>query len=166
LVSSLPAVATSSAAGKAAQYASVGQAPAIVCGESPNPGPAAFGRIQAFAFNRSGPSGEYWTWIFELCATWPATAADPYDGPWNHRTANPILVIGNTHDPGTPYQGAVAMSRELARARLLTVNGYGHTALTSPAPCTIRYETRYLINKILPPRGTRCRGAQPFTETR
>jgi pimeloyl-ACP methyl ester carboxylesterase len=166
LVSSLSAVATSSAAGKAAQYDSVGQAAAIICGESPNPGPAAFGRIAAFAFDRSGPSGEYWTWQSELCATWPATAAAPYDGPWNHRTANPILVIGNTHDPGTPYQGAVAMSRELARARLLTVDGYGHTALQSPAPCTIRYETRYLIDKILPPRGTRCRGAQPFTETR
>jgi pimeloyl-ACP methyl ester carboxylesterase len=165
LVSSLSAVATSSATGKAAQYVSVGQPPAIVCGESPNPGPAAFGWIEAFAFDRSGPAGQYWTWPFELCATWPATAAAPYEGPWNHRTANPVLVIGNTHDPGTPYQSAVAMSQELARARLLTVDGYGHTALTSPARCTIRYETRYLIDKVLPPRGIRCRGEQPFTES-
>jgi pimeloyl-ACP methyl ester carboxylesterase len=102
----------------------------------------------------------------EPCATWPATAANPYDGPWNRQTANPVLVIGTTHDPATPYQGAVAMSRQLARARLLTVDGYGHTALASPNPCTVRYETRYLIAKILPPRAARCQGEQPFTENR
>lgn len=164
-VPGLSALATTSATGTAPPYVSVGQALGIVCGESPNPMPAAFRRIDTFAFHRSGSAGEYWTWPFEPCATWPARAADPYDGPWNHRTANPILVIGTTHDPGTPYQGAVAMSRQLARARLLTVDGFGHTALHSPAPCAIRYETRYLIDKILPPRGTRCRGEQPFTTT-
>jgi pimeloyl-ACP methyl ester carboxylesterase len=158
-----PAVATTSAT-PAAQYASLGQVFAVICGESPNPGPAAFPRSDTFAFDRSGPVGRYWTWAMEPCATWPATAASPYDGPWNRDTANPVLVIGNTHDPATSYQGAVAMSRQLARARLLTVDGYGHTTLGSPNPCTVRYETRYLIAKILPPRGARCVGEQPFTE--
>jgi pimeloyl-ACP methyl ester carboxylesterase len=158
----LPEDATS-ATGSTAQYASLGQTDGIVCGESPNPKPAALPRIDAFAVNRSGPVGAYWTWEVP-CATWPATAAAPYDGPWDHRTANPVLVIGTTHDPATPYQNAVAMSRQLARARLLTVDGYGHSALFSPSSCTGHYETRYLIDLILPAPGTRCRGEQPFTE--
>ena len=37
--------------------------------------------------------------------------------------ANRALVIGNTFDPSTPYQGSIAMANELARARLLTVDG-------------------------------------------
>ncbi len=79
----LPEVASTSATGSTAQYASLGQTDGIVCGESPNPKPAAYPRIDAFAVNRSGPVGAYWTWEVP-CATRPATAAAPYDGPRNH----------------------------------------------------------------------------------
>ena len=86
-----------------------------------------------------------------------------YTGPWNHRTARPVLVIGNTYDPATPYLGAVTMVRRLARARLLTVDGYGHTALTNPSACVERYMTRYFIHGSLPQKGARCRqNQQPF----
>jgi hypothetical protein len=96
---------------------------------------------------------------------WPPGAASPdrYAGPWNRPTAGPVLVLGNTGDPVTPYQDSVAMSRDLARARLLTINGYGHTELANPSTCAAGYETRYLINGTLPPPGTACRqNATPF----
>ena len=67
------------------------------------------------------------------------------------------MVIGITHDPATPYQNAVAMSELLARARLLTVDGYGHG--TFGQSCTFPYLTSYLIDQTLPPRGTRCLAA-------
>ena len=70
------------------------------------------------------------------------------------------MVIGITHDPATPYQNAVAMSKLLARARLLTVDGYGHG--TFGQSCTFPYLTSYLIDGTLPPRGARCLGVQPF----
>ena len=153
-----PAPAPGFSAG--ASYDSFGQFLGVVCGESPNPGPAAFPQIAARAFARSGPIAGGWTWLAEPCATWPATAAARYTGPWDRRTANPIMVIGITHDPATPYQNAVAMSELLARARLLTVDGYGHG--TFGQSCTFPYLTSYLIDQTLPPRGTRCRGVQPF----
>ena len=153
-----PAPARGSSTG--ANYDSFGQFLGVVCGESPNPGPAAFPRIAARAAARSGPMAGGWTWLAEPCATWPATAAARYTGPWDRRTANPIMVIGITHDPATPYQGAVAMSKLLARARLLTVDGYGHG--TFGQSCTFPYLTNYLIDETLPPRGTRCLGVQPF----
>ena len=141
-------------------YDSFGQFLGVVCGESPNPGPAAFPGIDALASARSGPIADGWTWLAAPCATWPVTATARYTGPWDRRTANPIMVIGVTHDPATPYRNAVAMSKLLARARLLTVDGYGHG--TFGQSCTFPYLTAYLIDKTLPPRGTRCRGVQPF----
>lgn len=144
------------------RYSGQEQLLAIVCADSPNPPARAFPALDAFASRRSGVMGPPVVWGSEPCATWPAAvAADRYAGPWNHRTPNPVLVIGNTYDPGTPYQGAVAMAHELARARLLTVDGYGHGA---PSPCKNRFITRYLLHLTLPPKGARCtQSPQPFS---
>lgn len=133
-----------------------GQIFAIRCSESPNPGFAAFGSVAAFAYRRSGPLGPWWSWQSLACGSWRVTAADRYAGPWNRRTANPILVMNTTHDPSSPYQSAVALARQLARARLLTVDGYGHGVGGSSA-CASRYMSRYLIDKSLPPPRTRCK---------
>lgn len=68
-----------------------------------------------------------------------------------------------TGDPVTPYRGSVAMARDLARARLLTVDGLGHTEFANPSTCATRDEVRYLTAGALPPRGTVCRqDARPF----
>lgn len=136
----------------------------IYCGESPNPGPGAFRRVERAASQRSGLAGEYFAWVTLPCATWPVHTADAYRGPWTHRTAAPILVIGTTHDPATPYENAVEMSKVMPRARLLTADGYGHGAIVN-APCIKPYMSRYLIRGTLPAPGTRCQGEQPFLAT-
>jgi pimeloyl-ACP methyl ester carboxylesterase len=130
---------------------------AILCSESPSPRAAAFPSLARFALGRSGPLGVLKLWETLPCAGWPAAAADVYTGPWDRRTANPVLVTNNTIDPNTPYQGAVAMTRELARARLLTVDGYGHGVLVNHSAGATRYISRYLIEQKLPPSGTVCR---------
>ena len=72
-------------------------------------------------------------------------------------------MIGNTFDPATPLRGAVAMSQKLGRARLLTMDGYGHTALLNASACVNRYEGRYFVSGVLPPKGTTCaQDAVPF----
>jgi pimeloyl-ACP methyl ester carboxylesterase len=136
---------------------------AIACGEVPSPSASSFPAANALAEQRSGVVGPFWTWDYEPCSTWPVRSAHPYRGPWDHRTANPVLVIGNTFDPATPYGGAVAMSQALARARLLTMDGYGHTALLNPSSCVNRDESRYFIDLLLPSRGARCaQNESPF----
>jgi pimeloyl-ACP methyl ester carboxylesterase len=129
---------------------------AILCSESPSPHAAAFPSLARLGFGRSGPLGVLKLWETLPCASWPATAADAYTGPWDRRTANPVLVTNNTFDPNTPYRGAVAMTRELARARLLTVDGYGHGVLVNHSACATRHISRYLIKQALPPNGTVC----------
>jgi hypothetical protein len=55
------------------------------------------------------------------------------------------------------------MTRAPARARLLTMEGYGHTALLNPSSCVNRYESRYFIDGALPPAGARCaQDGDPF----
>lgn len=138
------------------------QAQAVQCAESPNP--HVFGYYRALAtaaFERSGDVGPDWAWGDEPCASWPATAADAYRGPWDHRTANPLLVIGTTFDPFTAYEGSVAMARDLAQARLLTVDGFGHTALLNPSTCADTYVSTYFLTGTLPPPGTVCKQDTP-----
>jgi pimeloyl-ACP methyl ester carboxylesterase len=141
----------------------VSQAFAIRCSESPNPGPAGFRSLDAFAYRRAGPIGPYWSWTSAACARWPEKAADRYTGPWGRRTASRVLVVNNTHDPASPYRDAVAMARQLDRARLLTIDGYGHIVGDRSA-CATRYIKRYLTKLKLPPAGTRCQqDRQPFS---
>ena len=55
------------------------------------------------------------------------------------------------------------MSHDLARARLLTVQGYGHTEANNPSTCALNYELSYLQTGALPPAGTVCpQDAAPF----
>ena len=67
-----------------------------------------------------------------------------------------MLVLGNTGDPVLPYQDSVAMCRDLAHARLLTVDGYGHTEAANPSTCATDDEIRYLLTGALPPPRTVC----------
>jgi hypothetical protein len=118
----------------------------------------------ARAGSRYGGFGELAAWEEAPCAYWPAaTGQDRYTGPWNRPTATTILVIGNTGDPVTPYQGSIAMAHDLARARLLTVDGFGHTEFFNPSQCASKYEYGYLLTGKLPPQGTVCpQSVQPF----
>ena len=85
---------------------------------------------------------------------------------WDRPTAHPVLVMGTTVDPATPYRGSVAMARHLARARLLTVEGYGHAVLLNPSSCANEYVSEYVISGALPPKGASCsQDRQPFTPT-
>jgi pimeloyl-ACP methyl ester carboxylesterase len=150
-------------AGVVQRYAGPEQGFAVACAESPNPRhPPAFLVLDPLTYARAGDLGRWWIWTMdEPCASWPAVAADRYAGPWDRPTAKPILVIGNTVDPETPLEGAVAMADELASARLLTVDGYGHSALLNPSRCASQYVSDYLIDGTLPPEGTVCPQDQP-----
>ncbi|MEU0392016.1 alpha/beta hydrolase [Streptomyces sp. NPDC006208] len=129
----------------------------VMCGESPNPrDPGGYAALDSLSTARAGDLGHWWTWAGEPCATWPARASMSYTGPWDRPTAHPILVVNPTYDPATPYQGGKAMARELADARLLTLNGYGHTALDNPSRCVGRYAVRYFVEGVLPPEGATC----------
>jgi pimeloyl-ACP methyl ester carboxylesterase len=137
---------------------------AVLCSDSADPhDPNAYTAAARLANRRSGSIGPAFAWAEEPCAHWP-TSQDAYRGPWNRPTATTILVVGNTGDPNTPYRGSLAMSHDLAQARLLTVDGYGHTAFSNPSTCATSHETGYLLTGALPPASTTCPADTiPFT---
>jgi TAP-like protein len=91
-------------------------------------------------FNPGGPGGPGAEALTVFWSLFPAAVRARFD----------------TGDPVTPYRGAVAMSHLLARARLLTVDGFGHTEFLNPSTCAQNYESSYLLTGTLPPAGTAC----------
>jgi hypothetical protein len=69
--------------------------------------------------------------------------------------AAPILVVGTTGDPATPFAGATDLVSRIAGSRLLTFDSTEHTAYTKSA-CIDRAVDAYLLRGTLPPTGTVC----------
>ncbi len=69
--------------------------------------------------------------------------------------APPILVIGNTGDPATPYEWSVAMADSLTSGQLYTVESDGHTAFLS-VPCVTPVVVDYLVDLDMPAPGASC----------
>jgi len=90
-----------------------------------------------------------------VCATWPVVTSERYAGPWNRRTSNTLLIVGTYYDPATPYLFAQRAARQLRRARLLSLAGYGHTSILS-STCIDEKTDHYILTGAVPPAGTVC----------
>jgi pimeloyl-ACP methyl ester carboxylesterase len=154
----------SATAASRSPYLGLEQSIAVLCADTGDPRNVHDYVAAAQREARFGGFGKFVAWEDEPCADWPLAAGqDRYTGPWNRRTADRILVIGNTGDPATPYASSVAMARDLGNAELLTVDGFGHTEFFNPSICASDYEFRYLITGKLPPAGTVCpQTVKPF----
>ena len=87
------------------------------------------------------------------CAYWPdhgpAPAALDVTG------APPILLVGATQDPATPYAWSVALQQQIAGSVLLTRDGYGHTSYEL-SDCVQTAVNAYLESLTVPAIGTTC----------
>jgi pimeloyl-ACP methyl ester carboxylesterase len=160
LISSQPATPPAARAPAATvtrtqRYSGDEQSLAILCADSASPSVSAYPRLQRTLLRSGGVVGLPDLWGDEPCATWPVHAVDAYHGPWNAPT-KPILVINNTNDAATPLRQAIAMTHDLADARLLPVKGYGHTTFINPSTCADNYMTNYFLTGALPPKGAVC----------
>ena len=70
--------------------------------------------------------------------------------------ARPILVVGGLHDPATPYQWAVALSRRLPVGVLVGWTGDGHTSYMQGSSCVDNTVDAYLLSLRTPRSGTIC----------
>ncbi len=64
--------------------------------------------------------------------------------------APPILVVGTTGDPATPFQQAVALAGQLRSGVLFTYRGEGHTAYGKGVKCVDNAVDAYLIELSAP----------------
>ncbi|MFJ3225646.1 alpha/beta hydrolase [Streptomyces sp. NPDC086783] len=101
--------------------------------------------------------GDYLAWGMVSCTDWPvAGAADHPDV--SAPGSAPILVVGNTGDPATPYEGAKKMADALGRGVgvELTYKGQGHGAYDSGNKCVHQAVDSYLLAGTVPSAGTVC----------
>jgi pimeloyl-ACP methyl ester carboxylesterase len=96
--------------------------------------------------------------VFDMmsCASWPTAAVQPYLGPWHRQTSAPILALNSRHDPSTPLPGARDGVAELANARLMVVEGSGHSTMYVHSTCAEQAKRAYLISGTLPAAGATC----------
>ncbi|MDO4899726.1 alpha/beta hydrolase [Actinomyces sp.] len=72
------------------------------------------------------------------------------------RGAAPMLVIGTTGDPATPYVWSQALAAQLDDARLVTWRGNGHTAYGRSDDCVTKAVDDFLLAGVLPEDGLVC----------
>ena len=112
-------------------------------------------RAAASAARRDAPQfGEAIMWGSLPCAYWPVRGARV--PAMRAVGAPPILVVGTTRDPATPYRWAQALARDLSTGVLLGWNGDGHTAYMMGSSCVNSIVDRYLLDGAPPKSGTVC----------
>ena len=98
--------------------------------------------------------GPLLVWGEASCAVWPVPPTRTV-GPVAAPGSPPILVVGTTDDPATPYAWAVSVSKELDSGVLLTHEGDDHVAYFYSACVRADVQT-YLVTGQTPPTGTTC----------
>lgn len=123
--------------------------------------------------SKPGPSDETirataakWATQFPIFGEWSASSLFscqqwqpqrmPVPLPTAASTPVKVLVVGNLHDPATPYQGALDLAKTMGNAEVLTWDGEGHTSYLQGSKCIDNHVDDYLIDRTLPPVGTTC----------
>ncbi|MGA5123199.1 alpha/beta hydrolase [Streptomyces pseudogriseolus] len=109
-------------------------------------------------FRKASPVfGDFMAWGLITCTDWAVPGAADHPDVAAPGAA-PILVIGNTGDPATPYEGARSMAKALGEGVgvELTYNGQGHGAYNSEDRCVRNAVHGYLLDGEVPEAGTVC----------
>jgi pimeloyl-ACP methyl ester carboxylesterase len=69
----------------------------------------------------------------------------------------PILVLGTTGDPATPYADAKNLAQQLDSGHLVTYHGEGHTAYDRGDTCIDGTVDDYLLKGTVPSSDPQCR---------
>ena len=100
--------------------------------------------------------GRYWQFGALTCEQWPYPVSK---SPNTYRAAGskPILVIGTTGDPATPYSQAVQLANDvLENGHMITYNGEGHTAYGLSSKCINKVVDDYFILGTVPGKDPDC----------
>lgn len=92
-----------------------------------------------------------------VCQNWPHEFEGELE-PVRAEGAPPILVIGTTGDPATPYVWAQALAEQLESGVLLTYDGEGHIAYDEGDPCINDLVDAYFLTGEVPASDPVCAG--------
>lgn len=130
---------------------------AISCLDSRQPSTASDMAKQNSRMLAASPTlGRYWQFGALTCEQWPfPVVTHPTD--YSAKGSKPILVVGTTGDPATPYEQAVAVANHiLSNGHLVTYNGEGHTAYGRSNECVATAVDNYFIKGSVPDSDPNC----------
>ncbi|MGH3690003.1 MAG: alpha/beta hydrolase [Microbacterium sp.] len=96
----------------------------------------------------------YWTGP-DSCSVWPYPPTGTR-GEIKAEGAGPILVIGTTNDPATPYEWSESLAKQLEEGVLITRVGEGHTGYNKGNACVDDAVEAFLLDDVVPEDGLRC----------
>lgn len=113
-------------------------------------------REQAKELEKAAPTfGDLLGYSGLTCKYWPFPATGVNE-PITAAGAGPILVVGTTRDPATPYKWAQSLAKQLDSAVLVTWDGDGHTAYGRANECITSTVDAYFVDGKVPSEGTSC----------
>jgi len=99
--------------------------------------------------------GAFLAWSTAPCGYW-AVPANNAPKKITAAGSGPILVVGTTRDPATPYKWAQGLASELQNGHLITFDGDGHTAYRRSNSCVDNAVDAYLLKGAVPAAGLSC----------
>lgn len=99
--------------------------------------------------------GESFTYGGVGCANWPFDVVES-DYDMAAPGAAPILVVGTTNDPATPYKWAEGLAEVLESGVLITNEGDRHTAYGQSSQCIIDTVDVYFVDGTVPDSDPMC----------
>ncbi len=129
---------------------------AISCLDDPSSIPYAKVPSQYPAFEKASPVfGKVFAWSLSSCHGFTPRSDQPV--PVIHASgAAPIVVIGTTRDPATPFHWAVDLAHQLDSGVLLRRDGDGHTGYHTGNSCIDHAVESYLVAGVVPKNNTSC----------
>lgn len=103
----------------------------------------------------SGVFGRALGWGALACSDWPLEANSPQQAVTASGAA-PILVLGTTRDPATPYEWSESLAGQLESGVLVSRDGDGHTAYNQGSTCIDDIVNAYFLDGEVPEGGTFC----------
>lgn len=129
----------------------------VFCLDFPSPSDIAYYDSLGPAYEKASAFFGAWFQYSNLqCGYWPAHLKGTHT-PLPIQDAPPILLVGGTNDPATPYADSQSVNRQITGSVLLTRQGNGHTSYGSNA-CSHAATDAYLINLTMPAAGAVCSG--------
>lgn len=89
------------------------------------------------------------------CNDWPYASATP-----PHKItgagAGPVVVVGTTRDPATPYEWTKRLRAQMTNSVMISYDGDGHTAYRRSNNCVDSAIDAYYVNQTVPKDGLSC----------
>ncbi|GAB3929778.1 alpha/beta hydrolase [Kribbella albertanoniae] len=145
------------------EYESVGSS-LQPCIEAKQTGrPLAYPAYADAADERAPHFGRFRAWVGIQCEFFGLKDSDAFLGPWKNKVKEPVLVFGTRHDPATPYQATRPYANLWPDARMVTIEGWGHSTSLGGSKCADELLTKYLTTLAAPADGTTCQqDRKPF----